>query len=54
MRWALLVTRLAVTFLATVHTYPRFRYPVVMALPIVLLVVGGYLAWALTEPLDPD
>lgn len=30
---------------------PRFRYPVVMGLPLVLLVVGLFLARALTRPL---
>jgi hypothetical protein len=29
---------------------PGFAYPVVMALPLVLLVLGGYLGWALTRP----
>lgn len=28
----------------------RFAYPAVLALPLVLLVVGGYLGWALTQP----
>jgi hypothetical protein len=29
---------------------PGFAYPVVMAMPLVLLVLGGYLGWALTRP----
>jgi hypothetical protein len=33
---------------------PRFRYPVVMGLPLVLLVLGAFLARALTRPLRPS
>ena len=29
---------------------PGFAYPVVMAVPLVLVVIGGYLGWALTQP----
>jgi hypothetical protein len=29
---------------------PGFAYPVVFALPLVLLGLGGYLGWALTRP----
>ena len=29
---------------------PGFAYPVVMAAPLLLLALGGYLAWALTQP----
>ena len=29
---------------------PGFAYPVVMAAPLVLLALGGYLGWALTRP----
>jgi len=32
---------------------PRFHYPVVFALPIVLLGLGLYLGRALTRPVDP-
>jgi hypothetical protein len=32
---------------------PRFRYPVVMGLPLVLIVLGAFLARALTRPLRP-
>jgi len=35
------------------QTFPRFAYPVVMGLPLVLLLLGGYLGRALTRPLDP-
>jgi hypothetical protein len=31
-------------------TGPGFAYPVVFALPLVLLGLGGYLGWALTRP----
>ena len=29
---------------------PGFAYPVVMAIPLLLLILGGYLGWALTQP----
>ena len=29
---------------------PGFAYPIVMVAPLVLLALGGYLAWALTQP----
>jgi hypothetical protein len=32
---------------------PGFAYPVVFILPLLLLVIGGYLGWALTQPVDP-
>jgi hypothetical protein len=32
---------------------PGFAYPVVFALPLVLLIIGGYLGRALTRPVDP-
>lgn len=37
----------------TTTTGPGFRYPVVFALPIVLLALGTYLGRTLTQPLDP-
>jgi hypothetical protein len=30
-----------------------FAYPIVFALPLVLLALGGYLGWALTQPVEP-
>jgi hypothetical protein len=32
---------------------PGFAYPVVMAMPLILLALGGYLGWALTQPVAP-
>jgi len=38
-------------FLAATRTGgPGFAYPIVMAVPLVLLALGGYLAWALSQP----
>jgi hypothetical protein len=31
---------------------PGYAYPVVFGLPLVLLVLGGYLGWALTQPVE--
>jgi len=31
---------------------PGFAYPVVFAAPLVLLVLGGYFGWALTQPVE--
>lgn len=35
-------------------TQPRFRYPIVMGLPLVLLGLGAFLGRALTRPLRPS
>ncbi len=31
---------------------PGFAYPVVMAAPLAFLTLGGYLAWAMTQPVE--
>jgi len=32
---------------------PGFAYPIVLALPLLLLALGGYLGWVLTRPVVP-
>lgn len=32
---------------------PGFAYPVILALPLLLLALGGYLGWVLTRPVVP-
>jgi hypothetical protein len=41
-----------VTVVQPVAISDEFAYPIVFALPLLLLLVGGYLGWAMTQPVD--